>query len=113
MSLPESPNTLADLLPHLPLPHAYAVRWALVFDAALAERLAEVQAEQPTQHYARPTLMTTGSYLLGGDLLSEVAAGGLYVAGFAKLDASRFNEIAVMPWADAVALLPQPEGDPV
>ena len=44
--LPESPASVADLLSHLPLPYSYAVRWGLVFNAALADRLAEVQAEK-------------------------------------------------------------------
>lgn len=108
MTLPESPQTVAELLPHLPLLYAYAVQWGLVFDAALADRLAEVQAENPSQHYARPTLLANGSYLLCGDLLSEVGPGGLYAQGFAKLDAARFDEVAVVPWQDAVALIPAP-----
>jgi hypothetical protein len=105
-TLPEAPQTVAELLPYLPLPYAYAVQWGLVFDAALADRLAQVQAENPSQHYARPTLLTNGSYLLCGDLLSEVGPGGLYAQGFAQLDAARFDEILVVPWADALALLP-------
>ena len=104
--LPESPASVADLLSHLPLPYSYAVRWGLVFNAALAERLSEVQAENPSQHYARPTLLANGSYLLGGDLLSEVGPGGLYAAGFSQLDVSRFGEILIVPWPEAVAMLP-------
>jgi hypothetical protein len=49
-----------------------------------------------------------GRYLLCGDLLSEVGAGGLYAGGFSHLDPSRFNEIAVLPWDEALALLPEP-----
>lgn len=108
VTLPEAPATVAELLPYLPLPYAYAVQWGLVFDAALADRLAEVQAENPSQHYARPTLLTNGSYLLCGDLLSEVGPGGLYAQGFAQLDAARFDEILVVPWQDAVDLIPAP-----
>ena len=108
VTLPEAPANVAELLPYLPLPYAYAVQWGLVFDAALADRLAEVQAENPSQHYARPTLLTNGSYLLCGDLLSEVGPGGLYAQGFAQLDAQRFDEILVVPWADAVDLIPAP-----
>ena len=108
ITLPEAPATVAELLPYLPLPHNYARQWGLVFDAALAERLSEVQAENPSQHYASPTLLANGSYLLCGDLLSEVGPGGLYAQGFARLDAQRFDEILVVPWQDALALLPQP-----
>jgi hypothetical protein len=107
ITLPETPATVADLLPYLPLPYAYAAQWGLVFGSDLAQRLAEVQAENPSQHYARPVLLTDGRYSLGGDLLSEVPTG-LYGSGFSRLDPSRFDEIAVLPIADAVALLPQP-----
>lgn len=102
---PESPQTVAELLPYLPLPYDYAKQWGLVFAADLADRLAEVQAENPSQHYARPALLADGRYFLGGDLLSEVPTG-LYGAGFSHLDPSRFDEISVLPIEDALALLP-------
>ena len=98
--------TVADLLPLLPMPYGDASKLGLVFDAALAQRLSDVQAETPSQHYARPVALADGRYLLCGDLLSEVGPGGLYAQGFAKLDAGRFGEIAVMPLSQAVALLP-------
>lgn len=101
--------TVADLLPSLPLPYPEARQYGLVFDAALAQRLAEVQAETLSRHYARPLALTDGRYLLCGDLLSEVGPGGLYADGFAKLDAGRFDEIAVIPWAEAVAMIPADE----
>ena len=110
ITLPEAPATVADLLPYLPLPYDYARQWGLVFGSDLADRLAEVQAENPSQHYARPTLLTDGRYYLGGDLLSEVPTG-LYGSGFSLLDPSRFHEIAVLPVADALALFPPPPGE--
>jgi len=106
-TLPVSPATVAELLPYLPLPAEYARQWGLIFNDDLAARLAEVQAEHPSRHYARPMLLTNGSYFLGGDLLSEVP-NGLYGAGFQHLDPTRFDEIAVVPLADAVALIPAP-----
>jgi hypothetical protein len=105
VTLPEAPASVAELLPFLPLPYDYARQWGLIFGSDLADRLAEVQAEHPTQHYARPMLLTNGSYFLGGDLLSEVPTG-LYGTGFQHLDASRFDEIEVVPLAEALALLP-------
>ena len=111
ITLPESPATVAELLPYLPLPGNYAAQFGMIFGADLAARLAEVQAEHPSQHYATPTRLINGSYLLRGVLLSDVGPNGLYGENFARLDASRFDEIALMPWAEAVALLPQP--DPV
>ena len=108
VTLPEAPSNVAELLPYLPLPYNYAKKWGLVFGSDLADRLSQVQAENPSQHYARPTLLTNGSYLLCGDLLSEVGPGGLYAAGFAQLDAARFDEILVVAWQDAVDLIPAP-----
>lgn len=108
--LPENPATVAELLPHLPVPYHYARQYACVFSQELAERLTTVQAEYPQQFRVTPLAMTDGRYLIRGAILSEVP-GGLYGGNFARLDASRFDEIALVPWAEAVALLPQP--DPV
>jgi hypothetical protein len=98
--------TVADLLPRLPLTYAEGSGYAMVFDASLANRLAEVQAETPTQHWAVPMALSDGRFALCGDLLSEVGLGGLYAPGFSRLDAARFDEIEVIAWADALALLP-------
>lgn len=100
--------TLADLAPSLPLPYETARTYGLVFGPALAARLAEVQAEHPSQHVAVPVATDDGRFLLCGDLLSEVGAGGLYAGGFSHLDPSRFSEIEVLPWGEALALLPEP-----
>ena len=106
--LPENPATVADLLPHLPLPYDYAKQYACVFSQELADRLIAIQEEQPQQFRVTPLAMTDGRFLIRGALLSEVP-NGLYGHNFARLDASRFDEIALVPWADAVALLPQPD----
>ena len=108
LPLPENPQNVAELLPHLPIPAEYGRQYGMVFDDALADRLAEVQAEHPTQHVALPVQLTDGRWCLCADLLSEVPQG-LYATGFAHLDASRFDEIALLPWADCLALLPQLE----
>jgi hypothetical protein len=108
--LPENPATVADLLPHLPVPYDYCKQWACVFSAELADRLVEVQAENPEQFRVTPLALTDGTFMIRGAILSEVP-NGLYGHNFQRLDASRFNEIALVPWAEAVALLPQP--DPV
>lgn len=108
--LPESPSTVADLLSFLPLPYDYAKQYGLVFSQELADRLAQVQAENPSKHVAKPVQLTDGRYLLCGDLLTEVP-NGLYAPGFSHLDISRFNEIELMDWDEAKALIPQPEED--
>jgi hypothetical protein len=106
--LPENPQTVAEILPYLPLPYEYARQYACVFSQELADRLVQVQLENPEQFRVTPLAMTDGRYLIRGAILSEVP-GGLYGGNFARLDASRFNEISLVLWAEALALLPQPD----
>lgn len=108
---PANPTTLAELLPFLPVSYEYGQQFGMVYSQELADRLEEVQAEEPTQFIAKGVLLTDGRYLLTADILSECPLG-LYRVGFGKLDPSRFSEIEVMPIADALALLPQPEPEP-
>jgi len=108
LPLPDNPATVAELLPHLPVPYEYARQYACVFSAELADRLVEVQAENPEQFRVTPLALTDGTFMIRGAILSEVP-NGLYGGNFARLDASRFDEISLVPWAEAVALLPQPD----
>lgn len=100
--------TLADLVAS-PLPLADLRGLALLFSADLRDRLIAVQSQygrpQLTVYPAGPTI--DGRYYHCADIVAEVQAGGMYCAGFAHLDASRFAEVAVVPLAEAVALLPQ------
>lgn len=108
--LPESPQTVAELLPFLPLPYAYAKQWACVFSQELADRLVEVQDGLGNiQFRADPIALTDGTYMIRGAILSETSPTGLYGLPFSLLDASRFDEVSIVPWADAIALLPQPD----
>jgi hypothetical protein len=108
---PANPTNVAELLPYLPVSYEYGQQWGLVFSTELADILAERQAENPQQFVAKPVQLTTGDWLLCGDILSEVP-NGLYKVGFSKLDPARFDEISVMPIADALALLPVQEPEP-
>lgn len=97
--------TLSDLT--LPVTYEWAKGYALVFDAALAQRLADVQAEYgDPRHVPAPRLLTDGRWMLAADVLTECVPGGLVYGGFSQLDAERFGEIEVVPIAEAVALLP-------
>ena len=97
--------TLADVA--LPVTYEWGVNHALVFDAALAQRLAEVQAAYgDPRHVPNPRLLTDGRWMLTADILTECLPGGLVYGGFQHLDAGRFNEIEVLPIAEAIALLP-------
>jgi hypothetical protein len=101
--------TLNDI--GLPVSYEWGQAHALLFGPALAQRLAEVQADHgDPRHVPAPRQLTNGGWMLSADILTECIPGGLVYGGFSQLDASRFGEIEVVPMADAVALLP---ADPV
>jgi len=102
--------TLGDL--SLPISYEDARQYALVFDEALAQRLAEIHTQYGS-HLCRPLpmVMTDERLMLCADLLTEVMPGGLLHAMWEAADKAVLNtQVEVMPWADAVALLP---ADPV
>jgi hypothetical protein len=97
--------TLSDLT--LPVSYEWGVAHALVFDVALAQRLAEVQGQHgDPRHVPSPRTLTDGRWMLTADILTECLPGGLVYGGFSQLDAGRFDEIEVVPLAEALALLP-------
>jgi hypothetical protein len=97
--------TLSDLT--LPVSYEWGVAHALLFDAALAQRLAEVQGQHgDPRHVPSPRRLTDGRYMLTADILTECVPGGLVYGGFSQLDAGRFSEIEVVALGDALALLP-------
>lgn len=103
---------LADLT--LPISYADAVGLALVFGTNLARRLAEVWRQcGSTNCVPVPLQMTDGRWMLSADVLTEIGEGGLLHAMWASVDqAAVFAEVEVMPWADAVALLPEQDNAP-
>jgi hypothetical protein len=105
--------TLADLLPQLAtLTDADAKGYALVFGVEPYDALQAAQAAQPdAQHRAAPVQLTDGRWMLCADLLTETSPGGLYANGFALLPPELFDQVDVVPWDDAVALLPVAELD--
>jgi hypothetical protein len=97
--------TLADVT--FPVAYEWGVAHALLFDASLAQRLGEVQAEHgDPRHVPSPRLLTDERYMLTADILTECVPGGLVYGGFSQLDSGRFGEIEVVPLAEALALLP-------
>jgi hypothetical protein len=98
--------TLGDLT--LPIPYADARQYALVFDVQLAQRLAEIHAEHGSNKCRPvPRMMTDDRLMLCADLLTEVMPGGLLHAMWEAADKDILNaQVEVIPWADALALLP-------
>jgi len=98
--------TLGDLT--LPISYEHARQYALVFNVTLAQRLAEIHAEHGS-HLCRPVprVMTDGRLMLSADVLTEVMPGGLLHAMWEAADKQVLAQaVEVMPWADALALLP-------
>ncbi len=98
--------TLADLT--LPIPYAEARTLALVFSPQLAARLAALHADHGTTNCVpAPRVLTDGRLMLSADVLTEVMPGGLLHAMWVHADqAALLPAVEVIPWADAVALLP-------
>ena len=97
--------TLSDIA--LPVTYEWGVAHALVFDVALAQRLAEVQGQHgDPRHIPSPRRLTDGRWMLTADILTECLPGGLVYGGFSQLDAGRFSEIEVVPLTEALAFLP-------
>jgi hypothetical protein len=99
--------TLGDLT--LPIAYAEARSLALVFTPTLAARLAELHRLHGSRNCVPvPLAMTDGRLMLGADLLTEVEPGGLLHAMWEAADkAVLLSSVEVIPWADAVALLPE------
>ena len=98
--------TLSDLT--LPISYADAKGYALVFTPQLAGRLAQLHAEHGSPNCVpMPRTLTDGRLMLCADVLTEIAPGGLLHAMWAAADQQVLGQaVEVIPWADAVALLP-------
>ena len=98
--------TLADIV--LPVAHQWGIDHALVFSPALAGRLAELHAIHGSPNCVPvPRVLTDGRLMLCADVLTEIEPGGLLHAMWEAADKEVLGrEVEVMPWAEAVALLP-------
>jgi len=98
--------TLADLT--LPISYADAKQLALVFTPQLAGRLARLHAIHGSPNCVpMPRMLTDGRLMLCADVLTEVMPGGLLHEMWRHADqATLLSSVEVIPWADAVAMLP-------
>lgn len=98
--------TLADLA--LPISYETAKGYALVFTPALAARLGELHAQYGSPNCVPvPRVLADGRLMLCADLLTEVEPGGLLHAMWAAADQTALlASVEVLPWEEAVALLP-------
>ena len=104
--------TLSDLT--LPISYADARGLALLFTPQLAGRLAQLHGQHgSTNCVPVPRVLNDGRLMLCADVLTEVGPGGLLEGMWAAADKAVLAQaVEVMPWADALALLPA-ESSPV
>jgi hypothetical protein len=98
--------TLSDLT--LPISYADARVLALVFTPQLAGRLAQLHGLHGSPNCVPvPRTLTDGRLMLCADVLTEIEPGGLLHAMWEAADKAVLGQaVEVIPWADAVALLP-------
>ena len=98
----------------LPISDAEARGLALVFSPALVARLDQLHAAHGSSNCVPvPLPLTDGRLMLGADVLTEVRPGGLLAAMWGAADqAVLWVSVEVIPWDDAVAMLPAPEPMP-
>lgn len=92
----------------LPISYAAARRLALVFTPQLAARLAELHSQHGSPNCVpMPRTLTDGRLMLCADVLTEIEPGGLLHAMWEAADKQVLGKaVEVLPWADAVAMLP-------
>jgi hypothetical protein len=98
--------TLSDI--DIPPSVEFCQNHALVFSPQLARRLAELHAEHGRPDcIAMPRQMTDGRLMLPATLLHAIQPGGWLHGMWEAADkAILLPAVEVIPWADAVALLP-------
>lgn len=98
--------TLSDLT--LPIAAEDARAYALVFTPQLAQRLAELHRLHGSQNCVpMPRTLTDGRLMLCADILTEIEPGGMLHAMWEAADKAVLGQsVEVIPWADAVAMLP-------
>ena len=101
--------TLSDV--SLPVTYEWGRVHALLFAPQLAARLAEIHAVHGSwKCVPTPVLLTDGRMMLSADILTEVMPGGMLHAMWVHADqAVLLPAVEVVPIAEAIALMPQPE----
>ena len=101
--------TLADLITQ-PISYETAKELAIILTPEQAATLGAIQQQYgDPRHVAAPVPLTDGRLMLCADLLTETGPGGLYAQGFAHLPGDIFPQVQILPMAEAIALIPQPE----
>jgi hypothetical protein len=110
--------TLSQML-STPLPDTAALQTlGIVFDAALAQKMVNYHSWYGDPRCTvYPAALADGRWCHVADILPQcLAEGGIYAAGFARLDATNFASVDVVPLADlefaaggGTQLVPEPQ----
>lgn len=100
--------TLEDVA--FPISYQWGTQYALLFDATLAQRLAELHAQHGRPDcVASPVALADGRLMLTADILTATEPGGYLHAMWEAADKSvLLPAVEVVPIAEALALLPPP-----
>jgi len=101
--------TLSDIT--LPITYEWGTQHALLFTPQLAARLAELHALYGRPDcVAMPVRLTNGRLMLNADILTAIEPGGWLHEMWEAADKEiLLPAVEVVPIADAIALMPQPE----
>jgi len=99
--------TLSDIT--LPITYEWGRQHALLFTPQLAQRLAELHAQYGRPDcIAMPVALADGRLMLSADILTAIEPGGWLREMWIHADmAVLLPAVAVVPIADALALMPQ------
>jgi hypothetical protein len=97
---------LSDL--NLPIDYNEAKNYALVFNEQLANRLTELHHQYGKPDcIPMPLQMTDGRFMLCADILTAIEPGGWLYDMWQMADKTiLLSQVDVIPWVDAVSLLP-------
>ena len=85
--------------------------WAIVLPDALRTELIQMQdALGAARNRANPVPLTDGRWMLCADILEEARPGGL-LPEIGWITPEQVAQCVVMPWSEALALLPPPPED--
>ncbi|NBS70281.1 hypothetical protein EBT31_15425 [bacterium] len=96
--------TLAELLGTIQTADLPAL--ALVFDTAICEELLAVQ-DPTARHRVQPVALPAGRWFCCADVLTELH--GIFRPIAARLDPELAGAVQVLPMADVIAMLPEPD----
>jgi hypothetical protein len=101
-------TTLADILINGRLPVGWdAPGHGLLFSTAVRDAILAAQ-DDTMHHRISPVATSDCRWLSCADVLTE-AINGIYSGIFSRIDWALAAAVEVLPWADAIALLPPPE----